>query len=127
EKSKKRQLGKPKTDTVPDKKPAHKLTEPIPRTLKPKGMVREAYSRENAKQERYEPIEVPLDLSKAYQDLPEKKEIEALKKSKMISQESQQTLKRLHTLEDTSEDDHVNEDFPQFNFRDAIIMNAILE
>lgn len=75
---------------------------------------------------KYVPSELPADLLKEYRNLPEKKEIEELKRSVAIHKAHSHQFKRLkpYLLVDKVEEEI---EVPEFNLRDAIIMNAILE
>lgn len=75
---------------------------------------------------KYVPSELPADLLKEYRNLPEKREIEELKRSVAIHKAHSHQLKRLtpQLLVDEVEQDI---EVPVFDLREAIIMNAILE
>jgi hypothetical protein len=75
---------------------------------------------------KYTPSELPADLLKEYRDLPEKKEIEELKRSVAIHKSHSHEFKRLqpYLLIDKVEEEI---EVPEFDLREAIIMNAILE
>lgn len=75
---------------------------------------------------KYVPSELPADLLKEYRDLPEKKEIEELKRSVAIHKAHSHQFKRLkpYLLVDKVEEEI---EIPAFDLREAIIMNAILE
>jgi hypothetical protein len=74
---------------------------------------------------KYVPSELPADLLKEYRNLPEKREIEELKRSVAIHSSHSHEFKRLQPflLVDKVEEIEV----PAFDLREAIIMNAILE
>lgn len=75
---------------------------------------------------KYVPSELPADLLKEYRDLPEKKEIEELKRSVAIHKTHSHEFNRLkpYLLVDNVEEEI---EVPEFDLREAIIMNAILE
>ena len=75
---------------------------------------------------KYVPSELPADLLKEYRNLPEKKEIDELKKTVAIHSSHSHQFKRLQPflLVDKVEEEI---EVPAFDLREAIIMNAILE
>lgn len=77
-------------------------------------------------QVKYVPSELPADLLKEYRNLPEKKEIDELKRSAAIHKSHSHQLKRLKPL---VLEDNIQQDIevPAFDLREAIIMKAILE
>lgn len=72
------------------------------------------------------PSEPPADLLKEYRNLPEKREIDELKRSVAIHSSHSHQFKRLQPflLVDKVEEEI---EVPVFDLREAIIMNAILE
>lgn len=74
---------------------------------------------------KYTPTELPADLLSEYRNLPDKKEIEELKKSVAIHKAHNHQFKRLDPFVLAEKVEEI--DVPAFNLREAIIMNAILE
>src|SRR5690606_12081484 len=146
---KKRTPGKPQEHTAQNEEPSIELSDwlqeilhpkvdqpsphrqdrpiqPVVQTRQPIAVIPEKYQPEKYQQVRYQPSEVPVDLLNEYRNLPEKQEMEEVKKAKRLRLAHQKELRRLHSLEVAEHEGHVN-DIPEFNFRDAVIMNAILE
>ena len=69
--------------------------------------------------------ELPADLYDEYQNLPETKEIEELKKAIAIKKTNQYEVKSLKPYTFKAEE-KVEADIPEFDLREAIIMSAIL-
>ena len=86
----------------------------------------EEYKPVKYEQVKYVPTELPADLLKEYRNLPEKREIEELKKAVAFHSSHSSPNKRLQPflLVDKVEEQI---EVPVFNLREAIIMNAILE
>lgn len=75
---------------------------------------------------KYIPSELPPDLLKEYRNLPEKLEMEQLKRSVAIQKSQSYKFKKMTPQLLADEVEQVI-DVPEFSLRDAIIMNAILE
>lgn len=75
---------------------------------------------------KYIPTELPADLLKEYRNLPEKLEMEQLKRSVAIKKSQSYKFKKLTPQLLVDEVEQVI-DVPEFSLREAIIMNAILE
>lgn len=76
---------------------------------------------------KYVPTELPADLLKEYRNLPEKKEMEEVKRSAALHKSHSHQINRLKPvvlIEDVQQEDI---EVPRFQLREAIIMNAILE
>lgn len=74
---------------------------------------------------KYVATEKPADLLREYRNLPDKREIEELKKSVAIHRARKHEFKRLDALVIDEKNDVI--EVPSFNLREAIIMKAILE
>lgn len=111
----------PQQETIVQKpKPVYEKPEPVAVP------VNESYGSIDYQPVKYVPSELPADLLKEYRDLPEKKEIEELKRSVAIHKAHSHQFKRLqpYLLVDKVEEEI---EVPEFDLRKAIIMNAILE
>lgn len=76
-------------------------------------------------QVKYVRSELPADLLKEYRNLPEKKEMEELKRTVAIHKSHQINRSKPVVLIDDVQHEDIN--VPRFNLREAVIMNAILE
>ena len=74
---------------------------------------------------KYVPTERPADLLREYRSLPEKQEIEELKRSVAIHKAHRHQFKRMDAFVIDDKKDVI--EVPDFNLREAIIMKAILE
>lgn len=74
---------------------------------------------------KYVATEKPADLLREYRNLPEKREIEELKRSVAIHRAHKHEFKRLDAFVIDEKKDVIA--VPNFNLREAIIMKAILE
>src|SRR5690554_4539580 len=102
------------------KKVVYEKTEAIPVP------VNDHYGSMEYQRVKYVPSELPADLLKEYRNLPEKKEMEELKRSVAIHKTHSHQLNQLKPqllVDEVEEEINV----PAFDLREAIIMNAILE
>lgn len=110
----------PQETKAPKPKPIREKPEPVamPAT--------QHYGSIDYQRTKYISSERPADLLREYRDLPEKKEIEELKRSVAIHKDHAHQFNRLKPY---SIVDKVEEaiEVPEFDLREAIIMNAILE
>ena len=125
----------------PEAHPQHSVQKTQPESLErrsPTSLVRE--TSQPAGSIGYEPIaykktvyvpmknvatERPADLLSEYRNLPEKQEIEELKRSVAIHKAHKHEFKRLHAFVLDEEEGEIK--IPAFNLREAIITTAILE
>lgn len=102
--------------------PVQPNREPAPVLVKEPSSHRGSITYERVK---YIPTELPADLLSEYRNLPDKKEIEELKRSVAIHKAHDHQFKRLDPFLMVDKEDNI--EVPTFNLREAIIMKAILE
>jgi hypothetical protein len=112
---------------LPPQPEAKPLPQPIPvSSTEQRGSI--DYKPVKYQQVKYVPSELPADLLKEYRNLPEKKEMEELKRSAAIHKSNLHQTNRLNSVVLIEEDQQQeNTEVLEFDLRKAIIMNAILE